>query len=167
MPDVATGRTRVLIAGVSTRAMAESAARAGYHVTALDAFGDLDQHAGVRALSLPRDFGVAFSARALVTAAAGIDCDAIAYLSPFENHPSAVRGLEHHAALWGNGAAVLESARDPARLRAIGPERDGSTASPTRWLIKPRASGGGRGVRWWQPGHPVPATAYVQPYIDG
>ncbi len=48
--------TRVLIAGVSTRAAAESAANAGFTVTALDAFGDLDQHPSVRSLSLPRDF---------------------------------------------------------------------------------------------------------------
>ena len=46
----------VLVAGVSTRAAAESAARAGFAVTAIDAFGDLDQHASVRALSLGRSF---------------------------------------------------------------------------------------------------------------
>ena len=40
---------RLLIAGISTRAAAESAARAGFEVTAIDAFGDLDQHPGVRA----------------------------------------------------------------------------------------------------------------------
>jgi len=74
MPNVAAApRTRVLIAGVSTRAMAESAARAGYDVTALDAFGDLDQHPGVRALALPRDLGLEFSASALAAAATDID----------------------------------------------------------------------------------------------
>src|SRR5438034_876474 len=44
---------RVLIAGVSTRAAAESAAQAGFVVTAIDAFGDLDQHASVRSVPLP------------------------------------------------------------------------------------------------------------------
>ena len=166
MPNVAIARrTRVLLAGVSTRAMAESAARAGYDVTALDAFGDLDQHPGVRALSLPRDLGVDFSASALATAATDIDCDAIAYLSPFENHPSAVRRLEQHAPLWGNSAAVLEHARDPERLRTARP--DNSTEAATRWLIKPRPSGGGHGIGWWEPGQAVPANAYVQPFIDG
>ena len=37
-------KPHVLVAGVSTRAAAESAARAGFRVTAIDAFGDLDQH---------------------------------------------------------------------------------------------------------------------------
>ena len=57
---------RVLIVGVSTRAAAESAARAGFEVIALDAYADLDQHPSVRALSLPRDFGTAFSPEAVV-----------------------------------------------------------------------------------------------------
>ena len=52
---------RLLIAGVSTRAAAESAAEAGFEVTALDAFGDLDQHRRVRALALPRDFTSRFT----------------------------------------------------------------------------------------------------------
>src|SRR5690349_13304116 len=132
--------TRVLIAGVSTRAMAESAARAGYAVTALDAFGDLDQHAGVRSLSLPRGFGVPFSAAAAATVARGLECDAVAYLSPFENHPSAVRQLADLAPLWGNGPAILRRARDPKILvELLGLSAGGAS----RWLLKPRASGGG------------------------
>jgi predicted ATP-grasp superfamily ATP-dependent carboligase len=155
---------RALIAGVSTRAMAESAARAGYAVTALDAFGDLDQHAGVRALSLPRGFGVPFSAAAAATIARGLDFDAIAYLSPFENHPSAVRQLAGLAPLWGNKPAVLRRARDPRVLVEL---LGLSTGGASRWLLKPRASGGGRNIRWWKPGEPVPRGWHVQPYVDG
>ena len=36
---------RILLAGVSTRALAESAVRAGYRVVAVDAFGDADLRA--------------------------------------------------------------------------------------------------------------------------
>ena len=98
---------RVLVVGVSTRAAAESAARAGYAVTALDAFADADQHPAVRALSLPRDFGVPFSARAAARAARTIDYDAVAYLSSFENHPAAVRALAERGTLWGNAPETL------------------------------------------------------------
>src|SRR5204863_524417 len=80
---------RVLIAGVSTRAAAESAAQAGLVVTTIDAFGDLDQHASVRSVPLPRKF----TAYAAARAARNIECDAVAYLSSFENHPSAVIAL--------------------------------------------------------------------------
>ena len=146
--------------GVSTRAMAESAARAGYAVTSLDAFGDLDQHAGVRALSLPRDFGVPFSVDAVVSAAEMIESDAVAYLSPFENHPAAVERLARGRVLWGNVASVLRRAREPRG------SSNGVDAT-NRWLVKPRASGGGHGIRWWNPGDSVPAGSYVQSFVDG
>ena len=164
MPD-GVPAMRVLLVGVSTRAMAESAAQAGYDVTALDAFGDLDQHPAVRALSMPRDFGVAFSARTVATVAAELERDAVVYLSPFENHPAAVRRLAAQGALWGNDASVLKRARDPRALAGIH-ERVRSRDA-TRWLIKPRASGGGHGIRWWQPGDEVPSSAYVQPFFEG
>src|SRR6187549_3175210 len=92
----------VLLAGISTRAAAESAARAGFAVTAIDAFADLDQHAGVRSLSLRRDLGAAVSAHAAARTARSIACDAVAYLSSFENHPRAVRALGAGRVLWGN-----------------------------------------------------------------
>ncbi len=115
-----TGRTadapRVLVAGVSTRAAAESAARAGFAVTALDAFGDLDQHPSVHGLSLPRDFGMAGGAGATARAGRNIACDAVVYVSNFENHPREVHTLTSDRALWGNSPAVLKCVRDPTRL---------------------------------------------------
>src|SRR5207249_1071931 len=71
---------RVLIVGVSTRAAAESAARAGLAVTALDAFADVDQHPAVHASTLPGSF----SARSAANAARTVECDAVAYLANFE-----------------------------------------------------------------------------------
>jgi uncharacterized protein len=160
--------TRVLVAGVSARAMAESAARAGYEVTSLDAFGDLDRAYGVTALSLRRDFGVPFSARALTRASQSIACDAVAYLSPFENHPTSVARLAEGRALWGNDASVLRRSRDPSTIAALN-EGDLRETPPAeaRWLLKPRASGGGHGIRWWQPGEPVPRGDHVQRFVDG
>jgi predicted ATP-grasp superfamily ATP-dependent carboligase len=111
MPDV-------LIVGVSTRPAADSAARAGFAVTALDAFGDLDQSPGVRALSMPRDFGMRFTASSAARVADTIRCDAVAYLSSFENHPRAVHSLSRGRSLWGNPPAVLKRVRDPWLLAA-------------------------------------------------
>jgi len=146
--------------GVSTRAMAESAARAGYAVTSLDAFGDLDQHRDVRALSLPRDVGLPFTVDAVVDAADTIESDVVAYLSPFENHPAAVERLARGRVLWGNDASVLRRARDPGVVSR-------TLRASNRWLVKPRASGGGHGIDWWSPGDPVPAGSHVQPFVDG
>ena len=97
-PEPGTGnrepkRRRVLIVGVSTRAAADSAARAGFDVIALDAYADLDQHPSVRALSLPRDFGTPFSPEAVVNVARELPSDAVVYLSSLENHPKAVEAL--------------------------------------------------------------------------
>jgi len=201
--------SRVLITGVSTRAAAESAARAGFDVTALDAFADLDQHPGVQAHALPGPF----TARAAAEAARRIECDAVAYLSNFENHPAAVRALTANRMLWGNPPEILKRVRDPiavvralrnrgfavpaayvasgfgrtsastVRLKAdatMGKPADatrGKQADATRgkqtdatkeeWLVKPRASGGGHGIRPWHQGDDVPSGAYLQEYVDG
>jgi predicted ATP-grasp superfamily ATP-dependent carboligase len=113
-----------VIAGVSARAAAESAARAGFDVTAIDAFADLDQHPSVRSRSIPRPF----TARAAARAARSIACDAAAYLSNFENHPDDVRTLAAGRQLWGNPPAVLRRVRDPMCLaRAL---RDRGIAGP-------------------------------------
>ena len=102
----------LLIAGVSTRAAARSAARAGFAVTAIDAFGDLDQHPSVKVLSLAHNF----TARAAALAAQTVECDAVVYLSNFENHPKAITTLAEGRVLWGNSAATVRRVRDPLLL---------------------------------------------------
>jgi uncharacterized protein len=173
---------RVVIAGVSARAAAESAARAGFDVTAIDAFADLDQHPSVQSWPIPRPF----AARAAARAARIVECDAVAYLSNFENHPDDVRTLAAGRELWGNPPAVLRRVRDPMCLaRALrdrgsaGPEvwlppdttGDGQTPDTTtdhrEWLVKPLASGGGHAVRPWDRGTPVPRHCYLQELIAG
>jgi predicted ATP-grasp superfamily ATP-dependent carboligase len=134
----------VLLAGVSTRAMADSAVLAGYAVVSVDAFGDLDHAARAQALSLHRDFNTEYSARNLVRAASTIPCEAIAYVSNLENHPRAVARLAEHRLLLGNSPEVLARVRNPVlvarRLRARGFDvprvyaaaPDGSHVPPTR-----------------------------------
>jgi uncharacterized protein len=165
---------RVLVVGVSTRAAADSAARAGFDVTAIDAFGDLDHHRSVDVRSIPRNLGAPFSARAAARAAATVDCDAVVYLSNFENHPRAVSSLANGRVLWGNAPPILRRVRDPGlvarALRRQGCatpdvflERHAATIGPRhpndagdlqhalcgrpKWLVKPLASGGGHRIR--------------------
>jgi predicted ATP-grasp superfamily ATP-dependent carboligase len=165
----------VLVAGLSARAAADSAARAGFDVTAVDAFADLDQHPAVSVHAIP---GV-FSARAAARTARSLAADAVVYLSGFENHPRAVSTLARGRALWGNPPDVLRRVRDPIAL-AHALERRGfavpsvtlaAPASLTRdrpsWLVKPIRSGGGRHVRRWRPGARVPRDGYLQEFIEG
>lgn len=163
-----TPRTHVLVAGMSTRAIAASAARAGFQVTAVDAFTDLDQHPDVRSLAVAGRY----SPRAAVRASRAVACDAVAYLSSFENHPDVVRALACRRALWGNPPDVLRAVRDPYRLRDVwirrghgAPALGGSAIG--RWLQKPVASGGGVEVRNWVSGAPTPPGHYLQEFIPG
>jgi len=165
---------RVLVAGLSTRAAAESAARAGFVVTGIDAFGDLDQDPRVRALSLPRDFGARFTAAAAARAARGIGCDAVAYVSSFENHPRAIDTLAAERVLWGNTPAVLRRVRDPMlvtralrRRGCAAPAVHVASVNDGRWLVKPLASGGGYRVRPWHRDTRLPRGCYLQELVDG
>ncbi|HEX6615811.1 MAG TPA: ATP-grasp domain-containing protein [Gemmatimonadales bacterium] len=169
-------REHVLIAGVSVRAFAESAARAGYRVSAVDAFGDVDLRAVAEARPLSRAAGAPFSAVAAAKAAREIPAPFAAYTSNFENFPRAVSRLARGRVLLGNSPAVLERVRDPVALmralrtrgfttpatRATAPSPDGR-----RWLLKPRRSGGGHGTMPWRPGLAAPRGAYWQERIRG
>jgi predicted ATP-grasp superfamily ATP-dependent carboligase len=169
----------VLIAGVSTRAFAESAARAGYHVLAVDGFADLDLIACAGLVARVRDSAGRFQTHLAARVARELATPAVSYVASFENHPRAVEALARDRALWGNSPAVLARVRNPVRLaRAL--TRQGyavpkvriarpTRATATRWLVKPRASGGGHGIALWRPPATgrVPPRAYFQERIAG
>lgn len=108
---------RILITGVSTRAIAESARAAGYDFITLDYFGDYDQRRICENYSLKRDFGLPFGSAELYEASRHLNFDAITYTSDLENHPEVVEqfaaGATAHdgALLLGNSAAVLARVR--------------------------------------------------------
>ena len=164
--------TRVILSGLSTRAAAVSAAKAGFEVTAFDAFADLDQHPNVDA----RAVTPSFTPRRAIDAAATVAGRAVAYLSNFENHPDDVEAFAAGRLLWGNGGEVLRRVRDPRLLATtllrhgiaaprVGTGRERSPAGS--WLLKPSASGGGHGVRTWEHGRRVPNGHYLQERVRG
>lgn len=170
-------RGHVLIAGVTTRALATSAAKAGYTVTAIDAFGDRDLRAIARVIlagSLP---GQPYTPLQAAAAGASVSAELVAYTSNFENYPSAVARLAQRRRLLGNPPRVLERVRNPLEvtrtLRHCGLASPASRLTPPashpsqRWMLKPRRSGGGHGVRPWRRGTPVPRTMYLQQRISG
>lgn len=166
---------RVLVVGYSTRAIAESAARAGFAVSSADAFGDLDNPAAPSE-SLYGDIGSAYGPAALVRAARSLPGDAVAYVASFENHPRAVAQVADGRILWGNPPKVLVRARNPLLLAAL-LRRHGFDAPLVRtrapatrnihWLAKPRASGGGHGIVRWRSGQRVSRGMIVQERITG
>ncbi|MBI4168523.1 MAG: ATP-grasp domain-containing protein [Acidobacteria bacterium] len=186
---------RLLLLGVSVRALAESAAsgrlaprRFPGGLLALDYFGDADLLAlawarrdrpPLRALSLRRDLGRARSALALARAALELDWDAFAYAGGLENRPRLLRALQARGAVLGNGAAEVGQVRDPAVLfpflrRAGIPHAatwTGAAAAKrprgVRCLWKPLRSGGGGGVRGAAEGERRPRGHYMQQFLPG
>jgi uncharacterized protein len=170
-------RPRVLLSGVSVRALAESAARAGWDVTALDAYGDLDLERIATVLAPPRGAPEYFDQLAAARASRRVAVETVAYVSSFENAPEAVGLLARGRTLLGNPPSVLRSVRDPLALaRAL--SRNGvrapavRAAAPragdgSRWLLKPRHSGGGRGIVRWRRGMSVSRSSVVQERVRG
>jgi predicted ATP-grasp superfamily ATP-dependent carboligase len=169
---------KILIVGLSTRAIAQSAVRSSHQVVTVDYFGDRDQRALVENYGLQRDFALPFSATGLVEASSRLDFEAVVYTSNLENHPESVEELARRAILLGNPPSVLRQVRDWQLLRTVcreqgipspttllpgeeqeagplaGPSPQGdlrttSSPEPVRWLYKPVRSGGGHGIRLW------------------
>jgi uncharacterized protein len=170
-------RGHVLIAGVTTRALATSAAKAGYTVTAIDAFGDRDLQSIARVIVPCGRPGQRYGPLQAAAAGAEVPAELVAYTSNFENCPSAVARLAQHRQLLGNPPRVLEKVRNPVELmRTL---RHHGVASPIsrltapavhpslRWMLKPRRSGGGHGVQAWRTGTAIPRTMYLQQRISG
>jgi predicted ATP-grasp superfamily ATP-dependent carboligase len=186
---------RLLLLGVSVRALAGSAARGrlapGRYpggLLALDYFGDADLLAlesprrgrpPLRALSLRRDLGRPRSILALVRAALGLEWDAFAYAGGLENRPRLLRALEGRGAVLGNGAAAVGRVRDPSVLfpflrRAGIPHAATWTGAAAagrprgrRCLWKPVRSGGGGRVRGALHGEGRPRGYYMQQFLAG
>jgi uncharacterized protein len=170
--------THVLIAGVTTRALAVSAAKAGYRVTAVDAFGDLDLRAVAEVIPVSRELASRRAPLASVMAGARTPADLVVYTSNFENYPGAVARLSQGRCLLGNSPEVLTRVRNPIELARV-LRRHGLATPETRatvpsagsarrsWLLKPRRSGGGHGIRSWSSGKPLPRTSYLQRRVAG
>jgi len=166
---------RVLIAGFTTRAIAESARRAGYQPVTVDYFGDLDSQRIGPNVSL-RACGRPYSAAGILELARDVPADALVYVGGLENHPEVVATLAAGRTLWGNAPAVLARVRDPwvvfAFLRSRGFRvaafRGRGEALPRRgrWLRKPERGGGGHGVRLWD-GRPLATGQMLQAFIEG
>ena len=168
---------RVLVLGVSTRAMVESAVRGGHEVVAVDFFGDRDQARLAESYALQRDLGLPASAEGLAAAAGRIGADAVVYGSNLENHPEVVGELASRQRLLGNPAEVLRDVRDWALLRRFCREAgiacpvtllrgEEGRAGRARWLKKRLRSGGGHGIAAWD-GGALDDAHVLQAEVDG
>jgi uncharacterized protein len=166
---------RILIAGLTTRAIAESAVRAGATIVTVDYFGDLDQQRLCETHPL-REHGRRYSAAAILEMARELAYDAVAYCGGLENHPDVVASLSRDRMLLGNAPDALRRVRDPAEVLpylggqgfVVPDTRLAADPLPAsgRWLLKPARGGGGQGVRRWDGRRPS-STQILQEFVEG
>jgi uncharacterized protein len=164
----------ILIMGASTRAAAFTAMRRGLRPYCVDYFADRDL-AGVCPVER-----VAWgnAAPGFLAAAESLPPSPWFYTGGFENDPDLVGRISRRHHLWGVGAGILRAVRDPIavaralnesgipapeiRLDPAGLPDDGS------WLVKPIASGGGRGIEPFTGRSILNASpCYFQRLVDG
>ena len=165
---------RILIAA-TTRAIAESAVRAGAAIVTVDYFGDLDQERLCETHPL-RERRHGYSAAAILEVARELPYDAVVYCGGLENHADVVAELARDRVLLGNTPETLRRVRDPHDLFpylaghgfAVPDTRGATDPLPDagEWLVKPARGGGGQGVRRWDGQRPA-ATQILQEFVDG
>ncbi len=162
---------QLLILGASARAAALSALRAGLRPWCIDLFADEDLRHACSAATIPlTDYP-----RGFLNAVRDAPPGPWMYTGGLENHPALLDALARLRPLWGNGAAVVRRVRAPGRvaaaLREAGlpcPEvRRGDDPAPGRWLVKPRAGAGGRGIVFLAPDTPPRRRVYLQQHVEG
>jgi predicted ATP-grasp superfamily ATP-dependent carboligase len=169
---------KILLVGVSVRAMAESAVNSNYTVVALDGFGDRDLRAFAETYALMHNFHVPYGAQALFNASRQLDFDAVAYTSNLENHPEVLEQFGTSSSLIGNSPGTVRSVRCWPNL-FLRLEEEGFSVPKTifdhtdevdlwtQWVVKPVLSGGGHGIYFWD-GRAIAVNRFMlQKYIPG
>jgi predicted ATP-grasp superfamily ATP-dependent carboligase len=170
---------KVLVMGVSVRALSESAVASGYNIVGLDAFGDWDLQTMCECYSLRRDFHDRFSALSLYKASRGLSFDGVVYTANLENYPDIVGRLAKNSLVLGNSKEVLmrvrhwpslystlkkEGFRSPITFYEL-EERPMDLAA--KWLVKPVRGGGGHQMSFWRAGKKLRQGLMLQEYLTG
>ncbi len=167
---------KLLLIGLSTRHLAESAMKSGYDFLALDYFGDLDQKKICENHSLKRDFHrEIFDPKDLFLASQDLDFDAIVYSSPFENHPQIIKEFERRCMIIGNSSKTVSEVRDWCTffdfLRWEGinyPETIFDVENVHgKYLIKPLKGSGGTQIDIYRKGSKIEKSFFLQKHLKG
>jgi len=150
---------KLLLIAPSTRAMAESAKKAGYDFVTLDYFGDVDQKKICKNYSLNHDFKEEFTIENLFKHAKSLNFTHVVYGSGFENHPEFIEEFEKKGIVLGNNAKTIRKVRDWRyffkKLESLGiahPNTEIIRKDEIEWekikgkILKPLKTGGGHGI---------------------
>jgi uncharacterized protein len=174
-----TGELSLIVAGISARALAVAARRAGFAAVAIDAFGDLDTREACHESVVMEnaiggfanvDLAAAVAARARDNAAIGF-----VYGAGFDDCPQRLAQIEMTTPILGSSAKAMSLAKDPrffaracADAKLSHPEIAFETPDgPSRWVIKRRGGSGGLHVRTGSKARWLGADDYWQRHIEG
>jgi predicted ATP-grasp superfamily ATP-dependent carboligase len=170
---------KILLVGISTRFMAQSAAAAGYEVISLDFFGDRDQPPAAEVIALGRDLQRPLTVSDLASAALPISerVDGVMVVSGLENDPSFFPILGSVENAWNNPPAAVRLVRDVGFLKKVvqgSRVRFPETLLPGEpapqsgiWVMKDLRKSGGSGVQIWDGCTPPGQGCVLQRYIPG
>jgi predicted ATP-grasp superfamily ATP-dependent carboligase len=155
----------LLLVGGSIRAAAFSARRASLQPWGADLFGDADLALAGRSFQRVADY------REVPALSEQSPSGPWMYTGALENRPGLVERITRLRPLWGNNAKVLRQVRDPLAVykvltaASVPCPRIGGDPS-ARWLQKPMASAGGKGISPWN-GSKIRRGHYLQELIEG
>jgi predicted ATP-grasp superfamily ATP-dependent carboligase len=155
----------LLLVGGSIRAAAFSARRTGLQPWGADLFGDADLPLAGRSFQRIADY------REVPAGSEQGPHGPWMYTGALENRPGLVEKTARQRPLWGNSADVLRQVRDPLAVYKmltaanVPCPRIGGDHS-ARWLQKPIAGAGGKGISPWT-GSKVRRGHYLQEIIEG
>lgn len=166
---------QLIIVGASARAACFSARRSAYSPYWIDQYGDHDLTQNFIGRCVPADeypWGILDYIAASPSAP-------FLYTGALENHLQVLEALEKHRSLLGNSAEVCRTVRNPELVSACFEQADirhpllsglpsAAKLTDQQWLVKPRRSAGGMGVRHYSSEENVlPEGYYLQEFIRG
>ncbi len=173
-------RPDIIVVAYSARALASSAANAGFAPLSIDVFGDEDTRETSRA-SITLDGGlmngltpdkVAGAVEALTRA---YDPIGLVYGAGFEHQPETLAAIALKAPVLGNDAQALKRAKDPLALAELceankirhPPIAFGLPDQPELWLVKRRGGAGGAHIAVAQDASCASPECYFQRRVAG
>jgi uncharacterized protein len=171
-----------LIVALSARALAQSAARAGFEVHTIDLFADLDTVEVASSTSIVRAAGNAFEEAPLRCTLdrlrQRVAPDLLVPGSGFESRPVQLEVLTKcfpSARFCGNTASVVAGVKDPIALGASMKEEGIPCPASLRsgiidgdgWLLKATGASGGAHVRGARAGEPIEDGWHAQRVVAG
>ena len=173
-------RPAIIVAAYSARALASSAAHAGFAPLSIDVFGDDDMRE-MSLASVKLDGGLSEGLKAdkvvgaVETLTRAHDPIGLVYGAGFEHQPETIAAIARRIRVFGNDGTTLNRAKDPGKLAQIceangvrfPPIAFAPPDEPEAWLMKRRGGAGGDHIALAHGLGRAPPDCYYQRRVTG